>query len=415
MADGLNNTGGSRKKWLILIVIAAVVLLAAFASMGRKEVPIRVEQAKRGSISSAIATNGKVEPVERFEAHAPSPATVRRVLVHEGDHVKAGQLLLELDNADAHAEAAKAQAQVRAAQADLAAVRSGGTHEEVLTTQSQVAKARIEVETAQRNLQALQRLQQKGAASGGEVQAAQNRLRAAEADFKLARGRQSNRYSPQEVQRVQAQITEARAALSAANDLLQHSEIRAPRAGTVYALPVRAGQYVAPGDLLVQVADLSKVQVRVYVDEPDIGRLQTGQPVNLKWDAAPDRIWHGTLTRTPTNVVTVGSRNVGEVICQVDNSDLKLLPNVTVSVDVITNKVDNTITVPREAVHSENGNVFVYEVVNGRLHRQNVQTGISNLTRIGIVSGLRDSAPVVVGATNGKPLQNGTPVRIIAQ
>jgi multidrug resistance efflux pump len=67
-------------------------------------------------------------------------------------------LLVELDNADAHAQAAKARAQLRAAQADLAAVRSGGTHEEVLTTRSQLAKARVELETAQRNVEALQRL-----------------------------------------------------------------------------------------------------------------------------------------------------------------------------------------------------------------------------------------------------------------
>jgi HlyD family secretion protein len=411
MADAHNNSGSRRRTWLILGVLAAVVLLAAFASLGHKDVPVRAERVTRGNLNSAIATNGKIEPADRFEAHAPAPTTVRRLLVHEGDQVKAGQLLLELDSADAHAQAAKAQAQLRAAQAELAAVRSGGTREEVLTTQSQVVKARAEVETAQRNLSALQRLQQKGAASTGEVEAAQTRLQAAQADLKLAQGRQSNRFSSEDVQRVEAQASEARAALAAANDLLQHSEIRAPRAGMVFALPVRDGQFVNAGDLLVQVSDLHTVQVRVYVDEPDIGRLHVGQSVDVKWDAFPDRIWHGNLTRVPTNVVTVGSRNVGEITCQVDNADLKLLPNVTVSVNVITAKTENALSVPREAVHMENGSHFVYEVIDGHLRRQNVQTGISNLTRIGITSGLRDNTLVALGAINGKPLQDGMAVR----
>jgi HlyD family secretion protein len=189
------------------------------------------------------------------------------------------------------------------------------------------------------------------------------------------------------------------------------SEIRAPRAGMVFALPVRDGQFVNAGDLLVQVSDLHTVQVRVYVDEPDIGRLHVGQSVDVKWDAFPDRIWHGNLTRVPTNVVTVGSRNVGEITCQVDNADLKLLPNVTVSVNVITAKTENALSVPREAVHMENGSHFVYEVIDGHLRRQNVQTGISNLTRIGITSGLRDNTLVALGAINGKPLQDGMAVR----
>jgi HlyD family secretion protein len=413
MAGAQNNSGHHRRRWLILVVIAAVVLLAAFASLGQKETPIRVERVVRGGLTSAIATNGKVEPAERFEAHAPAPTTVRRIAVHEGDRVQAGQLLLELDSADAHAQAAKARAQLRAAQAELAAVRSGGTREEVLTTQSQVVKARAEVESAQRNLAALERLQQKGAASTGEVQAAQNRLQAAQADLKLAQGRQSSRYSPQDIQRVEAQASEAQAALVAANDLLQHSEIRAPREGTVFALPVHPGQFVSAGDLLVQVADLRKVQVRVYVDEPDIGRLRTGQAVDLKWDAFPDRTWHGTLTRVPTNVIVLGSRNVGEITCEVDNADLALLPNVTVSVNIVTAKTENALSVPREAVHMENVNRFVYQVSNGRLHRQNVQTGVSNLTRIGISGGLSDNVLIAVGSLNGKALRDGMAVRIV--
>ena len=90
---------------------------------------------------------------------------------------KAGELLVQLDSAGARAETAKAQAQLKAAEADLAAAKSGGTHEELLNIQSQIVKARAERDVAKRNLDVLRSLQHKGAASAEEVQAAQNRLK----------------------------------------------------------------------------------------------------------------------------------------------------------------------------------------------------------------------------------------------
>ncbi len=414
MANVNDKSWRNRRTWLIVAgVVVVVVLLAAFMSMSGKDVPVRAEKTVRGTITAQISTNGKVEPAANFEAHAPAPTTVKRVLVHEGENVKAGQLLVELDAANARADAARADAQLRSAQADLSAVRSGGTREEVLTTQAQATKAQAEVDAAQRNLAALQRLQQKSAASAGEVEAAQNRLKAAQADLNLLRQKETSRYSGPEIERVQAQAEQARAAHAAAQDLLAHSEIRAPRAGTVYSLPVRPGQFVNGGDLIVQVADLSTVMVRAYVDEPEIGRLRIGETVLITWDAVPSRTWQGILKSVPTSIVTVGSRNVGQVTVDVDNSDHVLLPNINVSVNIVTAKDENALTVPREAVKQEDGHRYVYQVVNGRLERRDVQTSISNLTRIEIMQGLPDGAEVAVGAINGKPLQNGMQVRVI--
>src|SRR5690242_13689730 len=89
----------TRNRWLVWTVgiAAAVVLLAASMSMRDDSVPIRVAKIDRGDIRSVISTNGKIEPVENFEAHAPIGTTVRRVLVKEGDHVWKGQLLVQLD------------------------------------------------------------------------------------------------------------------------------------------------------------------------------------------------------------------------------------------------------------------------------------------------------------------------------
>jgi HlyD family secretion protein len=198
--------------------------------------------------------------------------------------------------------------------------------------------------------------------------------------------------------------------------MLRDTSIRAPRAGVVYAVPVREGQYVQGGDLIVAVADLSKVQVRAFVDEPEIGKLTPGQKVNVTWDALPGRVWEGQLTRVPANVVQRGSRNVGEITTVIDNSDMKLLPNVNVTVNVITAERPNALSVSREAVHQlQGGEHYVYEIVDGKLKEREVKMGISNLTRIEITSGISDGTLIALGSTNNQPLRDGLPVKVISR
>jgi len=417
MTNEESNAQGPRRKWLVLGGVTAVVaLLAALLSTERKDVPVRAYRIHRQTMTSGISTNGRIRPIENFAAYAPAATTVTRILVHEGDKVRPGQFLIQLDDLPARAQAAKAEAQLRAAGADLEAVRRGGTQDEILTTQSRLAKAQAEAGAAQRNLAALRQLQQEGAASAGEVAAAENRMQAAEADLKLAQKQQSGRYSAAEVERAQAQAGEAQAALLAAEDVLRHSAIRVSGAGTVYSLPVRPGQFVNAGDLLIQAADLSSVEVVGYVDEPDLGRLRPGEAVEIKWDALPGRAWEGVLTRVPSTVVAVGSRNVGEITCRVSNSDAKLLPNINVNVNIITAEAADAVVVPREAVHAEDGQRFVFAIEAGKLRRHDVQTGISNLTEIEITQGLAEGVEVALGAYGaGQALWDGMPVKVISQ
>ncbi len=418
MAAIPNNTPGAGRQrlWLVVAgVVVAVILLAAFMSMRRGEVPVRVERAQRGAIIASISTNGRIDPIGNFEAHAPAPATVKNVLVKEGDGVKAGQLLVQLDDATAQADAARAEAQLRAAEVSLRAIQKGGTQEEVMTNRAALVKARSDLESAQRNLEALQRLEKSGAASPAEVATAQNHVKATQAQVELLEGKQTSRFSPDELQHAQAREAEARAAVAAAHDLLANSNIRAPRAGMVYALPVRRGEYVNAGELLVQVADLHTVTVRAFVDEPDIGRLAGGQRVDVTWDALPGRVWEGTVTSVPTTVTVRGTRTVGEITCEVNNQDLRLLPAVNVSVTVITARHEDVLTVAREAVHQEDGKRFVFAVVNGELKRTDVETAISNLTRIEVAKGLAENTVVALGTTNGQMLKDNLPVRVVPQ
>jgi len=411
--NGQKPVNGKRTGIILVALVLAVVVLAAFVSLRRSQVPIRTGRVERQIITASIATNGKIEALDNFEAHAPVATTVKKVYVRQGEWVKPGELLVQLDDVNARLQAARAEAQLKGAQADVSAVEHGGTKEEVLATRNALVKAQADRDAAQRNLEAMQRLLQTGAASQAEVDAAQNQLRVADANMHFLEQKLSGRYSQQQVGHVEAQQTEARASLAAAQNLLRNSNVTAPRAGVVYSLPVQQGAFVNAGDLLVQVADLHKVRVRAFVDEPDIGKLQKGQEVEVTWDALPGRVWKGTLEILPTTVVQRGTRTVGEVTCVVENGDLKLLPNTNVNVAVITSRMENALTVPRESVHQDSKGQYVYQVVNGELKRRNVQTSISNFTRIAITSGLPDGAVLALGSTNMRPLAEGMTVKSV--
>ncbi|HTV66696.1 MAG TPA: efflux RND transporter periplasmic adaptor subunit [Bryocella sp.] len=401
-----------RRAWLVMAgLLVAVTVLAAFVSLHHSQVAIRVGMAQRQTITASIATNGKIEALNNFQAYAPMATTVKKIYVRQGDWVKDGQMLLQLDDADARLQAAKAEAQLKGAQADLSAIQSGGTQEELLTTRNALAKAQLDRDAAERNLHAMQALLGEGAASQAEVDAAQNRLKAADDQVQLLQQKLKDRYSQQQIGHAEAQQAEARASLAAAQEVLKNSNVTAPREGMVYSLPVREGAFVNTGDLLIQVADLHKVRVRAFVDEPEIGRLQTGQQVEVTWDALPGRVWKGTVENLPTTVVQHGTRTVGEVTCVIDNSDLKLLPNTNVSVAVVTARQVDALTVPREAIHQDDRGQYVFQVVNGELKRRNVTTSVSNLTRVEVTSGLSDDAELALGALNMQSLKSGMAVR----
>jgi HlyD family secretion protein len=414
MMTDTNASFIARHRWIVttIAIVAAVVFLASFMSR-EPAVPVRAVTAQRGTIRSVVSTNGKVEPLQNFEAHAPVGTTVNKILVREGDHVKKGQLLVQMNDTEARSQAARAQAQVRSAEADLSAIQKGGNREEVLTLESQITKARTDSDTAQRNLDALRRLRQQGAASPGEVKNAEDQLKRANADLNLLLQKQKDRYSQPEIARVEAQKSEAQAAFAAAEDRLDQLNIRAPFEGIVYSLPVQQGAYLNPGDLVLQEADLSKVRVRAFVDEPDVGRLAPGDKIEVTWDALPDRTWEGIVSVIPAVIKLHGTRNVGETTCVVDNKDFKLLPNVNVGVTIITAEHRDVLTVPREAVHQDDSKAYVYQIVNNELQRTYLQTSVSNLTQVEVAGGLPENALIALGPLNSKPLRSGLVVKVV--
>jgi HlyD family secretion protein len=280
------------------------------------------------------------------------------------------------------------------------------------TAAAEVARARIERDQARRDQDALTKLNANGAASANEVASAKQRLASAEASLQASEESARNHFSVAEVERAQAGLAEAEANLAAAREVLAQTSIHAPVAGTVYDLEAGRTEFVEAGKLLLQMADLRHERVRAYFDEPEIGRLALGQKIQIKWDARPGRIWNGHIVRVPVTVITYGTRNVGEVLVAIDDADGDLLPDTNVTVTVTTSSEPNSLAVPREALHSENGKPYVYKVVKDGLQKTAVTTGTINLTQVAILSGLQVGDTVATGTVNGQPLQEGIPIKV---
>jgi HlyD family secretion protein len=397
--------------WGIFLGVIAVIFIV-FRASTRDLVDIRVSAVTHQTLLSSVSTSGKIEPIEEFQAYAPSAGVVDKVYVDVGQKVKPGDRLIKMDDSDVLARLATANASLRTAEATLHDIDQGGSQDERIGLTGDISRTKLQQQQATSDLAALNQLQQKGAASASEITAAEQRLATLNNSLQALQSRSTQRYSASDRARAQAQLADAKAAVSAAQSSYASSNVRSPIAGSVYSIPVSPYDFVPAGENLLDVADLNRMQVRAYFDEPEIGKLAAGQAVKIVWDAKPNRTWHGHISRAPTTVITYGTRNVGECIITVDDAKGDLLPNTNVVVNVTTSERFNVLSVPREALHTDGGD-FVFRVINGKLVRTPVQVGVVNLTRVEIVSGLTEKDTVALNAINNRELSNGLPVKIV--
>jgi HlyD family secretion protein len=266
----------------------------------------------------------------------------------------------------------------------------------------------------------LQRLMARQAATQDELatndlalmkaQAEVTRLAAAKQEFDRS-VRLNTDHSTLEVQQIQDEV-------AALEEKVRQGHIAAPADGTLYSLPVKAGDYVKLGDLLAEMADLHKVRVRAFIDEPELGALEANEPVKITWDALPSRSWVGKTEIIPKQVVARGPRSVGELLCGVNNDKLELLPNINVSVRINSRERIGVLSVPRGAVEADGGRRYVFVVRKNRLgaksklEKREIHVGIADATNYEVVSGLQEGE--LVALPGDVDLRDGMTVIVIA-
>jgi HlyD family secretion protein len=396
------------KKLLALIVVIAAALSLWFY-LKRSDAPqIPFAKATRQTISNVLSTNGKVEPADYIEVRVESPGLVKRITVHAGDAVRKGQVLAELSEPDLQQELDAAMAREAQARADLQTFQAGGRSADTAELEGSLNRLKSDRDAAQRNLDALQRLLAKQAATPFEVEQARQSVKSLDVQIQSLRQKRAALVGKGDLANAEARVQEAEANVRLTRNRITQDTILAPMSGVVYDLPARAGSYLNAGDPVASIGQLDPVRVRVYVDEPELGRVAAGQSVRITWDAQPGKEWTGTVEKRPTEVIALGTRQVGEVLCTVQNPMRELAPGTNVNAFILTQVVPNALTVPKAAVRREGAiGVFVLQKDN-TVKWQPIVTGASDALRVEVVKGLADGDEVA--QPSDQTLKNGAKV-----
>src|SRR5258705_2607344 len=407
-----------RNRIVIFLALAAIVAFALVRLSGRQPVAkISAVTPIRENVISSISSNGKVEPIAPSIVRAQLDTFIERISAVEGQPVRKGQLLLELNVKDASAQLADARSKLLRAEDDLRAAQAGGRSDEAARTEGELAAAIALRDRLQRNHDSLEPRIAEQAATKEELAMNDLDLAKAEAQVKqLTAAKQEFVHGVKlDANRTSLQVEQLLSEVAALEEKVRDGRIIAPADGTLYALPAKAGDYVKVGDLLAEMADLHKVRVRAFIDEPEMGGLEPGLPVKISWDALPNRTWPGRTEMTPKQVVPRGSRSVGELLCSVENEKLELLPNTNVNVRINSRERLNVLAVPRGSVETIGGQSFVFVVKDsvGKtvLEKRPIQVGIADATNYEVVSGLTGEDTVAL--PGDADFRDGMPVKVV--
>ena len=311
----------NKRVTIAISIIAALVFVSGFALFLKKNpaadyvtVPV-----KRKTIIEAVEASGTVNPVNTVDIGSQVSGMIKEIYVDYNSKVTKGQLLAQIDPS-------LFQAQVDKARGDLVAAHSN--------------KAKVEAMLAydKKNYERYKKLYSKNYVAKSDLDLAEATYKSDLAQLAAAQG----------------SISQATATLNNNLTNLKYTKIVSPVDGIVVSRAVDVGQTVAASfqtPTLFQVAqDLTNMQIEVNVSEADIGKIKKGQEVEYTLDGYADAVFHGKVTEVRIAPTTVSNVVTYTVIVDVDNKDQKMIPGMTANASIITNKSENVICVPTDAL-----------------------------------------------------------------
>lgn len=354
--------------WLLLFAVLAGLAWWLWPS-GERQPELNTVEASLGSIENVVTAVGNLQPLTYVDVGAQVSGLLQTLHVDIGDQVEEGALLAEIDASIQQARVAASRSQLQAQQAQMTEKRA----------QLVLAKAQYERQ---------QRLWDEGATSEEAYQSALTTFRSVEAQIKA----------------LTAQIEQSRSSLQAEEASLSYTRIYAPMSGTVVSLDARQGQtlnanQVAP--ILMRIADLSSMTVWTEVSEADVSRLRLGMPAYFTPLGMTNQKWEGTLRQVLPTPTVVNNVVLYTALFDVDNSDGRLMTQMTAQVFFVQSAAHDVITVPLSALKYRRGRDDEVIVVNakGQQEVRPVKVGINNRILVEIREGLAAGEQVLLNAT----------------
>jgi HlyD family secretion protein len=227
------------------------------------------------------------------------PGRVLERLVAEGERVNAGQLIARLDDADQNNQLALRRAELAGAESVLAELETGSRPQEIAAAAAALRSTEAERDRVRLDFARLRELRERDVIADREFEGAQAMLKVAEARTAEATERHKlvqEGPRAETIAQARARTAQARAAVSLAATQLENTRLFSPLAGVVLSHHIEPGEYVAPGTPVVTVAETSRMWVRAYVNQTDLGRVHHGQQVTVRTDSFPGRDFAGTVS-----------------------------------------------------------------------------------------------------------------------
>lgn len=368
----------------VVVLLIAGIVTASIVSKGKEGTPVTFGKVERTDIVSKVTANGQIDAQRKVDLSANVMGQIVNLAVREGDVVKKGDFLLQIDQKQLAASAQGAEASMRALFSDRDSARAT------------LAEAQRTWERARNNFE-------------------QKIIPAAELD----RARASLDSARANVSAIEQRIQQARANLAAARDTLSKTTMTAPMSGIITALPVEEGEVAVigtmnnPGTKLLTIADMSVVEAVMEVDETDIPNVRVGQRATVTIDAYPNKTFEGTVTEVGSSPMTGTSVSGSaeavnfEVKIQLANPPEGVRPGFSASADIITGTRPKALAIPIQALvvrekpgaaagkAQEEEGVYVHK--DGKAVFTAVTTGLSGDSNIEVVKGLTEGQQIITG------------------
>jgi len=448
------------KTWKkVLIGVGAALFLVILVAFGIHQsnkgvVTVQTGKTQKQDLSSIVSASGEIKPKTYVNIGANAFGKITHLYVREGDRVKKGQMLAQLENVQSAADVAATKASLQASKTDAVAAEAN-----LNTAKADLNRAKADYERARLDWDRGEGLFKAGVISKADYDTRKATWQTTEAGVAQAEARVAQ--AKAQLDSAQGHIVQTDATLTRMSDVLQKTVYAAPYAGVITNLPVREGETVvigiqnAPGSTLMTLADMSVITAEVKVDETDIVNVQLGQPAEVTIDAIPKKIFHAVVTEIgdnaivrSTGVATSQSTSASQeakdfkVVVTLSDPPEDLRPGLSTTAKITTATRSNVETIPIQALTirrqedletNEKGSVQaagpqkdapkdkknneeiqgVFVIRNKKAEFVPVQTGISGTTDIEVLSGLKDGDEIVTGSYKVlRTMKPGTSVKI---
>jgi HlyD family secretion protein len=441
-----------------VVVMLAIIVGVTVHQSGKNVVTVQTGKVQRQDLSSVVSGSGEIKPKTYVNIGANAYGKITHLYVKEGDHVKKGQLLAQLENVQSTADVSANQASVQAAETDAIAADAA-----LKTSDADLLRAQADYGRNKLDWDRAQNLFKEGLIAKSDFDSRQNAWATADAGLVQAKARVAQAKAQKDS--ADRHVAQARANLTRVADVLQKTSYAAPYDGVVTNLPVREGESVvigiqsALGSTLLTLADMSVITAEVKVDETDIVNVHLGQPAEVTIDAIPKKVFHGTVSEIGDNAIvrstgvatsqqTTASEEAKDfkVVVTVTDPPADLRPGLSTTAKITTAARSGVLSIPIQALSvrskaqleqekSTPGSVHaaapapketasknkdqqqdvqgVFVIRNKKAEFVPVTTGITGTSDIEVVNGLSDGDEVITGSYKVlRTLRSGSRVKI---